>query len=75
MQPRQAEKPAESETVYKSENPVSGGVWLDALTSVLKRVPVYNAVLKEVDHRLLPFWMDASRAPAPDQGLLPRGPG
>lgn len=55
VQPRQAEKPAESETVYKSENPVSGGVWLDALTSVLKRVPVYNAVLKEVDHRLLPI--------------------
>jgi len=53
-----AAKPAarESETVYqsKSEETVSGGIWLDALSSVMKRVPVYNAVMKEVSHRLLP---------------------
>ena len=67
VQPRQAEKPAESETVYKSENPVSGGVWLDALTSVLKRVPVYNAVLKEVDHRLLPILDGRIEGAAPDK--------
>ena len=30
-------------------------VWLDALSSVLKRVPVLNAVMKPVDHRLLPI--------------------
>lgn len=34
---------------------VSGSIWLDALAGVLKRVPVYNAVMKEVDHRLLPI--------------------
>lgn len=47
----------EDETVYqsKSDQTVSGGIWLDALSSVLKRVPVYNAVMKEVDHRLLPI--------------------
>ena len=46
----------ESETVYQSqsEQTVSGGIWLDALSSVLKRVPVYNAVMKEISHRLLP---------------------
>ena len=37
---------------------VAGSIWLDALSGVLKHVPVYNAVMKEVDHRLLP----ASRA-------------
>ena len=34
---------------------VAGSVWLDALSSVLKRVPVLNAVMKPVDHRLLPI--------------------
>ncbi len=33
---------------------IGGSIWLDALTSVLKRVPVYNAVMKEIDHKLLP---------------------
>ncbi len=32
----------------------NGSIWLDALSGVLKHVPVYNAVMKEVDHRLLP---------------------
>ena len=55
--PAPAPKPtADSETVYESRSTetVSGGIWLDALSSVMKRVPVYNAVMKEVDHRLLP---------------------
>ncbi len=34
---------------------VAGSIWLDALSGVLKHVPVYNAVMKEVDHRLLPI--------------------
>ena len=60
----------ESDTVYQ-DKPVTGGVWLDALSSVLKRVPVYNAVMKEVDHRLLPI-MDG-RVDGAGQGvLLPR---
>ena len=48
----------EVETVYRDtpdNTTVQGSVWLDALTSVLRRVPVVNAVMQEVDHRLLPI--------------------
>ena len=38
----------------KDEN-VTGSVWLDALTSVLKRVPIMNAVMQPVDYRLMPI--------------------
>ncbi len=53
--PREAQRsealrPAEK----KSDGGVAGSIWLDALSGVLKHVPVYNAVMKEVDHRLLP---------------------
>ncbi len=51
-------EPAEAEVAYSDgedkKNGSQSGVWLDALTSVLKRVPVYNAVMKEIDHKLLP---------------------
>jgi len=59
----------DSETVYqsKSEESVSGGIWLDALTSVLKRVPVYNAVMKEISHRLLPVMDGRIEGAAPDK--------
>ena len=64
-------KPAkkETETVYqsKAEETVSGGIWLDALSSVLKRVPVYNAVMKEVGHRLLPIMDGRIEGSAPDK--------
>lgn len=52
-----ARKSEEAAAVYRSEErqETAGGIWLDALSSVLKRVPVYNAVMKEVDHRLLPI--------------------
>ena len=36
------------------EEGVAGSVWLDALQSVLKRVPVMNAVMKPVAYRLVP---------------------
>ncbi len=40
------------------QQPVSinaeGSIWLDALSGVLKHVPIYNAVMKEVGSRLLP---------------------
>ncbi len=49
-----AAKPAEK-TESKNEKAVEGSIWLDALSGVLKHVPVYNAVMKEVDHRLLPI--------------------
>ena len=45
---KSADKKADSEKVG------AGSIWLDALSGVLKHVPVYNAVMKEVDHRLLP---------------------
>lgn len=55
--PRAEKSKPESEAVYQSKNEdtnITGGIWLDALSSVMKRVPVMNAVMKEVDHRLLP---------------------
>ena len=61
VQPRMAaaaaKKPErkEAEVVAASqEESVSGSVWLDALQSVLKRVPVMNAVMKPVSYKLVP---------------------
>ncbi|MBQ8081732.1 MAG: helix-turn-helix transcriptional regulator [Clostridia bacterium] len=34
---------------------VAGSIWLDALAGVLKHVPIVNAAMKEVGHRLLPI--------------------
>lgn len=66
--PPAAKRPAETEKVYESEEKaVSGSVWLDALTSVMKRVPVYNAVMKEVDHRLLPILDGKIEGSSPDK--------
>lgn len=68
--PRPAAKPTqESEAVYQTpkEESVSGGIWLDALSSVLKRVPVYNAVMKEIDHRLVPVMDGRIEGAAPDK--------
>lgn len=36
----------------KDSRPVDS-IWLDALKGVLRRVPIYNAVMQEVGHRLL----------------------
>lgn len=72
---RAARAREDSETVYRSEDkPVTGGVWLDALSSVLKRVPVYNAVMKEVDHRLLPIMDGRVEGAAPDKVFYFRAP-
>ena len=60
VQPRLAEavkKPPkkEAELAASSEDEgVAGSVWLDALQSVLKRVPVMNAVMKPVSYKLVP---------------------
>ena len=63
VQPRMAEvirkKPErkEAELAASSEEKdegVAGSVWLDALQSVLKRVPVMNAVMKPISYRLVP---------------------
>ncbi|MBQ8313546.1 MAG: LexA family transcriptional regulator [Clostridia bacterium] len=50
--PKEVEKVASTE---EKDEGVVGSVWLDALTSVLKHVPVMNAVMKPVDHKLLPI--------------------
>ena len=53
--------PGETRAVYSTASKeeestqASGGVWLDALTSVLRRVPVRNSVMAEIGHRLLPI--------------------
>ena len=63
-------KPADTELVYHDEEEKEGhqsGVWLDALTSVLKHVPVYNAVMQEVDHRLLPILDGRIEGASPDK--------
>lgn len=60
VQPRLAEavkKPPkkEAELAASSEDEgVAGSVWLDALQSVFKRIPVMNAVMKPVAYRLVP---------------------
>ena len=61
VQPRMAAAPApkkkEAELVASTEEKgegVAGSVWLDALQSVLKRVPVMNAVMQPVSYKLVP---------------------
>ena len=63
-------RPAEYAPAYSDapeDKNVTGSVWLDALTSVLKRVPVMNAVMKEVDHRLLPILDGRIEGATPDK--------
>ena len=50
---KEAELVASTREEEKEEG-VSGSVWLDALSSVLKRVPVMNAVMKPVSYQLVP---------------------
>ena len=61
VQPKMAEalkkKPEKKEAELAAstvEESVAGSVWLDALQSVLKRVPVMNAVMKPVGYQLVP---------------------
>jgi transcriptional regulator with XRE-family HTH domain len=69
---------AEAEPAYidqpKPEDTVQGSVWLDALQSVLKRVPVLNAVLEEVDHRLLPVLQARIEGASPDKVFYYKSP-
>ncbi len=46
---------------------MAGSIWLDALSGVLKHVPVYNAVMKEVGHRLLPITNGKIEGASPDK--------
>lgn len=67
--PKQPDR--EAEAVYQSREEkdpqAQGGIWLDALASVLKRVPVYNAVMKEIDHKLLPILDGRIEGASPDK--------
>ena len=62
--PREVEKVASTE---EKDEGVAGSVWLDALTSVLKRVPVMNAVMKPVDYQLLPIQNGRIEGANPDK--------
>ncbi len=64
---RKAEKAPKAEAVAETDPGVQGSIWLDALSGVLKHVPVYNAVMKEVDHRLLPITNGKIEGAAPDK--------
>lgn len=72
VQPAMVKKPApKAEKIASTEETpaegVAGSVWLDALSSVLKRVPVLNAVMKPVDHRLLPILNGRIEGANPDK--------
>lgn len=54
IQRRAPAKASPKEEASGDNDKVDGSIWLDALSSVLRRVPVYNAAMKEVGHRLLP---------------------
>lgn len=45
--------PARPVASLPAEDDPHGGIWLDALASVLREVPVYNAAWQIVDHRTL----------------------
>ena len=63
----EAVKVASSEPMEEKDETVAGSIWLDALQSVLKRVPVMNAVMKPVDYRLLPITNNRIEGAAPDK--------
>ncbi len=63
-QKAKAQAPSKPEEKPVASAGTPGSIWLDALAGVLKHVPVYNAVMKEVDHRLLPV-SDGKIAGAP----------
>ena len=74
VQPRMAEavKPKPdavkvASTREEKDEGVAGSVWLDALKSVLKNVPVMNAVMQPVDHKLLPILEGRIEGAAPDK--------
>ena len=54
-------------TESESTEPVTGSIWLDALSGVLKHVPVMNAAMKEVGHRLLPITNGKIEGANPDK--------
>ena len=80
VQPRMAaaaKKPErkEAELVASStEEAVAGSVWLDALQSVLRRVPVMNAVMKPVSYKLVPLENGRIEGANPDKVFFSLAP-
>ena len=70
--PQEAEKVASTDD--DKEKGVIGSVWLDALTSVLKRVPVMNAVMKPISYRLLPIENGKIEGANPDKVFFFKAP-
>ena len=62
-----SERVATTDEDSKKDEGVSGSIWLDALSSVLKSVPVLNAVMKPVSHRLIPIENGRIEGAAPDK--------
>ena len=60
-------RPAMEASQEQKDEGVTGSVWLDALSSVLKHVPVMNAVMKPVDHRLIPIQNGRIEGANPDK--------
>ena len=60
-------RPDEEPSTEQKDEAVTGSVWLDALSSVLKHVPVMNAVMKPVDHRLVPIQNGRIEGANPDK--------
>ena len=68
VESKKAVKPNEKQEVAAETDPgVAGSIWLDALSGVLKHVPVYNAIMKEVGHRLLPITNGKIEGASPDK--------
>lgn len=63
----EAVKVASTRAEDEKDEAVTGSVWLDALQSVLKRVPVLNAIMKPVDSRLLPIINNRIEGASPDK--------
>ena len=66
-EPAKKAAPEKEAPVAEAGTPVAGSIWLDALSGVLKHVPIYNAVMKEVGHRLLPITNGKIEGAAPDK--------
>lgn len=64
---RKNAKNEKQEAVAETDPGVQGSIWLDALSGVLKHVPIYNAVMKEVGHRLLPITGGKIEGASPDK--------
>ena len=67
VEAKKAPKAKEEKTNDSADPGVAGSIWLDALSGVLKHVPVYNAVRKEVGHRLLPITNGKIEGASPDK--------